>query len=201
MSVTIEGLRSVSVKQTHFLIDKSVSEILTQFLINKSVSDKGREPFLCSSRYLAKRRNIVMAKKIKYKITERKWIMVDIHTEQEEELVIELNRDINRNAKKEKRHRKRNVSVDELFDVYEYEFPSNDESALDLLIRKEKKLLIRQAVSKLPDKQKFVIIEYFWKNKSLRQIAKERNVSLTTIREAYHSAMSKLCVWLEDINY
>lgn len=33
MSVTIEGLRSVSVKQAHFLIDKSVSEIQTQFLI------------------------------------------------------------------------------------------------------------------------------------------------------------------------
>ena len=63
MSVTIEGLRSVSVKQTHFLIDKSVSEILTQFLINKSVPDKGIEPFLCSSRYLAKRRNMLWLKK------------------------------------------------------------------------------------------------------------------------------------------
>ena len=63
MSVTIEGLRSVSVKQTHFLIDKSVSEILTQFLINKSGSDKGIEPFLCSSRYLAKRRNMLWLKK------------------------------------------------------------------------------------------------------------------------------------------
>ena len=40
MSVTIEGLRSVSVKQAHFLIDKSVS-------------DKWIEPFLCSSKYLA----------------------------------------------------------------------------------------------------------------------------------------------------
>ena len=57
-----------------------------------------------------------MAKKVKYKITERQWIMIDIHTEQEEELVIELNRDINRNARKEKRQRSRNVSVDELLE-------------------------------------------------------------------------------------
>ena len=55
MSVTIEGLRSVSVKQAHFLIDKSVSVILTHFLINKSVSDKYIKPFLCSSKYLAKK--------------------------------------------------------------------------------------------------------------------------------------------------
>ena len=33
MSVTIEGLRSVSVKQAHFLIDKSVFEILTQIFL------------------------------------------------------------------------------------------------------------------------------------------------------------------------
>ena len=141
-----------------------------------------------------------MAKKMKYKITERRWVLVDIENEEHEELLIELNRDINRNARKDKRHKKRNVSVDELFDEFEFEFPSNYESALDVLLREEKERIIRQAVSKLPEKQRLVIIDYFWNNKSLRQIAKERNVSLTTIRESYHSAMAKLCVWLEDIN-
>ena len=106
-----------------------------------------------------------MAKKVKYKITERQWIMIDIHTEQEEELVIELNRDINRNARKEKRQRSRNVSVDELLEVYEYELPSGDESFLDVLIREEKERIIREAVNLLPKRQKFVIVEHFWNNK------------------------------------
>ena len=61
-----------------------------------------------------------MAKKMKYKITERHWIMIDIQNEQEEELLVDLNRDINKTARKEKRHRKRNVSMDELLELYEY---------------------------------------------------------------------------------
>ena len=141
-----------------------------------------------------------MAKKVKYKITERQWIMIDIHTEQEEELVIELNRDINRNARKEKRHRSRNVSVDELLDVYEYELPSGDESFLDALIREEKERIIREAVNSLPKRQKFVILEHFWNNKSLREISRETGLHLSSIAESYHSAMAKLGVLLKEIN-
>ena len=141
-----------------------------------------------------------MAKKVKYKITERKWIMIDLHTEQEEELVIELNRDINRNARKEKRQRSRNVSVDELLEVYEYELPSGDESFLDALIREEKERIIREAVNSLPKRQKFVILEHFWNNKSLREISRETGLHLSSIAESYHSAMAKLGVLLKEIN-
>lgn len=141
-----------------------------------------------------------MAKKIKYKITERKWIMIDIHTEQEEELVIELNRDINRNARKEKRHKKRNVSVDELYELYEYEFSSGEKSALERLLEEERKQLINNAINRLPKIQKLIIFEYFWNNKSLREIARERNVDESSVREGYHSAMAKLCVWLDELN-
>ena len=141
-----------------------------------------------------------MAKKVKYKITERKWIMVDIHAEQEEELVIELNRDINRNARKEKRQISRNVSVDELLEVYEYELPSGDESFLDVLIREEKERIIREAVNSLPKRQKFVIVEHFWNNKSLREISRETGLHLSSIAESYHSAMAKLGVLLKEIS-
>ena len=141
-----------------------------------------------------------MAKKMKYKITERKWIMIDIQNEQEEELLIELNRDINRNSRKEKRHRKRNVSIDELLDLYDYEFASNDESFLDVLIKEEEEKIIRQAVANLPPRQKFVIYEYFWKNKSLRDIARENDLHLSTVAEAYHSAMAKLGVMIKDLH-
>ena len=140
-----------------------------------------------------------MAKKMKYKITERHWIMIDIQNEQEEELLVDLNRDINKTARKEKRHRKRNVSMDELLDLYEYEFASQEDSLLDSLIKEEEERLIRQAVSLLPPRQKFVIIEYFWKNKSLRDIAKENDLHLSTVAESYHSAMSKLGIMLKGL--
>ncbi len=141
-----------------------------------------------------------MAKKMKYKITERSWIEIEVETEQDEKLLIDLNRDINRNVKKEKRHRNRNVSIDELFDVYEYEFASNDESPLDVLIREEQERLINEAVASLPNRQRFVIIEHFWNEKSLREISRETGLHLSSVAEAYHRALARLGVLLKDLH-
>ena len=78
-----------------------------------------------------------MAKIMKYKITERTRIEVEVFTEDEEKLLISMNREMNRTSRKERRHRKRNVSADELYELYEYEFPSNEKSILDKLIEDE----------------------------------------------------------------
>ncbi len=141
-----------------------------------------------------------MAKKMIYKVTERKKIEVEVCTIEQEDLVIWLNKETGREARKNKRHRKRNISIDELFDVYDYEFASDEESALDRLVKDETNRLIHEAINKLPEKQRIVIIEVFWNEKSLRQIARERNVNESTVRQAYHSAMAKLCVWLDFLN-
>ena len=140
-----------------------------------------------------------MAKIMNYTITERRKIEVEVFTEKDEKLVISMNREMNRTSRKERRHRKRNVSADYLYEEFEYEFTSDDESILDVLIKEEEKRLIRQAVDSLPPKQKFVIIEYFWKNKSLRDIARENNLHLSTVAESYHSAMAKLGVMLKEL--
>ena len=140
-----------------------------------------------------------MAKIMKYKITERKRIEVEVFSEDEENLVIALNRDMNRFTRKEKRQRKINVSIEDLQRLYKYEFASNEPSIIDVLIKEETELMIDKAVNSLPPRQRFVIKEHFWKNKSLRQIAKENNLHLSSVAEAYHSAMSKLGVLLKNI--
>lgn len=140
-----------------------------------------------------------MAKKIKYQISERKFTWVEVETEKELVLVKELNKDMERFKKRRRKDKKRNVSLDQLYEEYEFEFASNESSILDVLIKEEEKRLIRQAVDSLAPRQKFVIVEYFWKNKSLRDIAKENNLHLSTVAEAYHSAMAKLGIMLKDL--
>lgn len=60
------------------------------------------------------------------------------------------------------------------------------------LVEEERNRQIRQAVQMLPKIQRYVIEQYFWEGKSLRQIARERDVNIKTVRESYHSAMAKL---------
>ena len=110
-----------------------------------------------------------MAKIMKYKLTERRKIEVEVFTQEDEQLVILMNREMNRTSRKERRHRKRNVSADYLLEEFEFEFPSDNESILDVLLKEEEKRLINEAVDSLPPRQKFVIVEYFWKNKSFCQ--------------------------------
>lgn len=141
-----------------------------------------------------------MAKKMKYQLDERKFIYVEVKTEEEIVLVTELNRDMEMIKFRERQYRKRNISLDQLFHDYELELMSDEPSVLDKMIEEEKNELIREAVYKLPTVQKIVIYEHFWNEKSLRQIARDRNVSITTVRESYHSAMAKLAVLLKDLD-
>ena len=141
-----------------------------------------------------------MANKMKYQLDERKFIYVEVNSDEEIVLVKELNRDMEMIKFRERQYRKRNISLDQLFHDYELELMSDEPSVLEKMIEEEKNVMIREAVSCLPKVQKLVIYEYFWKEKSLRQIARERNVSITTIRESYHSAMAKLAVALKELD-
>ncbi len=143
---------------------------------------------------------MLLLKKMKYKITERRWIEIEVETEKDEKLLIDLNRDLNRSVRKAKRLRNRSVSIDELFEVYEYEFASNDESPLDVLIIDEQERLINEAVASLSNRQRFVIIKHFWNNKSLREISRETGLHLSSVAETYHRALARLGVLLIDLH-
>ena len=139
-----------------------------------------------------------MTKKIKYKITEKKFIWIEVESNEIEELVEELNRNIEATSRKEKRHNKFNVSIDRLYEVYDFEFASNEPSIFEVITKKEESKRIWEAIYKLTTKQQQVIIEHFWNNKSLNSIAKDRGVSSTAIKKIYHSSLVKLKRYLKN---
>ncbi len=48
------------------------------------------------------------------------------------------------------------------------------------------------ALEKLTRCQRFVIVEHFYNDKSLRQIARENKLAYSTVYEIYHAALAKL---------
>jgi len=133
-----------------------------------------------------------MTKKIKYKITEKKFIWIEVGSDYIKELVEDLNRDIERTSRKEKRRNKFNVSIDMLYEVYDFEFASEEPCILETITTNEEKERIWKAINNLTNNQRHVIIEHFWNNKSLNSIAEDRGVSKTNIKKIYHSALGKI---------
>ncbi len=77
---------------------------------------------------------------------------------------------------------------------------TDDKSKLtDYYNTKELKNAIKLALDKLTKLQKQVIIEHFYNEKSLRQIARERGTSISTIVEIKSRALNNLRK--EIINY
>jgi len=58
---------------------------------------------------------------------------------------------------------------------------------------------IMKAINKLTYLQRETIIKYFYQEKSLRQIARERGVNEKTVNESYHSAIKRLGGLLKDL--
>ena len=137
--------------------------------------------------------------KIKYQIDERKFIYIEVSTDKEIQIVKEMNADMERFKARERLYRKKNVSLDQLFSKYDYEFSSDEPSIIDVLIEEERNQLIKEAIMSLPKRQRMVIIEVFWNNKSLRQISREWNLNIKSVSEPYHIAMKKLRHLLKDI--
>lgn len=131
-------------------------------------------------------------KKMKYQITVKSFIWMEVKTKNEEKLIKDLNNEFDKEKKKNRTYRKNTVSADRLLDEYMYELPDNSPTILERIIARDKKREIRSAIKKLPNRQKETIIEHFYKDKSLRQIAREKHLNEKTIRESYHSALKNL---------
>ena len=129
----------------------------------------------------------------------KKWIVLDV-TEEEIVFVKESNRDYENARGRERTYKKKVLSSDLMYEEEGYEVIDESLNPLERLILEERNNYIWDAVLSLPKIQKVVIVEFFWNDKSLRQISRERNVSITTVRESYHSAMAKLAVLLEDLD-
>lgn len=133
-----------------------------------------------------------MAKIVNYQIWKNQYIKVEVETNEEIVLVNELNKEMDKIIYKDDVYHSKTISADYLFDEYEYEVASTDKPILDVLIEEERNLIIRDAIKKLTKIQQHIIIEHFWNEKSLRQIAREKKQDIKSVRKSYHLAMKKL---------
>ena len=133
-----------------------------------------------------------------YKIGWRKVIPLMV-TEQEAQAIKELNRDFDRQYKADITYHKRTISMDKLmldesidFDKFNQAGASIEEEYIENEKNIEMTLRIEKALSKLTERQRYVVIQVFWEQKSLREIARELGVHHSTIAETYAAAIKKL---------
>ncbi len=131
-------------------------------------------------------------KKVKYQVSIKSFIWVEVNSAEDEKLIKDLNNEFDKAKKQDRTYKKNTISTDKLFDEFLYEISDSSPSILEKLIQKERKLEVRKAVNVIPKRQKEVIMEHFYENKSLRKIAREKKLNDKTVRESYHSAISNL---------
>ncbi|MBD5554028.1 MAG: RNA polymerase sigma factor [Roseburia sp.] len=80
----------------------------------------------------------------------------------------------------------------------ENEWESMD-SPEERLLRKEEYMSVRKAVTKLPERQKVIVLLYYMEEMSVAQIAAIANIPVGTVKSRLHQARITLKKELEDI--
>ena len=80
----------------------------------------------------------------------------------------------------------------------ETEWESMD-SPEERLLRKEEYMSVRKAVTKLPERQKVIVLLYYMEEMSVAQIAAIANIPVGTVKSRLHQARITLKKELEDI--
>lgn len=105
-----------------------------------------------------------MAKKVVYQITKKHYELIEVETIEQEELIKELNRDFEREIKREKTARVRCISLDALYEKNGYELadtaPSNEETYIKEAEKDQFHTRLHQAIDSLTERQKEVIKKY-----------------------------------------
>ena len=127
------------------------------------------------------------------------WIVLDI-PEDEYVFVKEANRDYENARGRERTYKKKILSSDLLYENEGFEVMDDALNPLERLILEERNNYIMSAIDKLTLKQKKIILAVFWEYKSLREISREMKQHVSTIAEAYHSAMARLGILLKDLD-
>jgi RNA polymerase sigma-70 factor, ECF subfamily len=75
---------------------------------------------------------------------------------------------------------------------------SQDPKTLDSLIKKQQRLLLRQSLNALPEKQRMTLILRVQDNKKFDEIAQIMHCSLSTAKTNYHHAVQKLKALMKE---
>lgn len=140
----------------------------------------------------------VMREKIKYQLTNKRFCVIEVSNPFEKKVIRVLNNEFDKTKKRNRTYYKHNISLEAFVEKAKKE-PESHISEEDVILEKIQKEEILNAINKLTYLQKQTIIQYFYLEKSLRQIARERGVNEKTVRECYHSAIKKLGFLLKNI--
>lgn len=140
-------------------------------------------------------------KKVVYQITRTQYKIVEVETPEQEELVKELNRDFEREDKREKTAQARCISLDYLFESEGFEPADDTPSGYEAYIEKtETKTLnarIHKAIAALTPRQKEIVIKVYFEDKSQAEVAKELGVTEGTVSVTLERALTNLKKFLE----
>ena len=131
----------------------------------------------------------------KYYLEPKKYINITINSDEELLIVRFGNNETDKERKRGYTIYKNCVAMENIEEV----IPDIENEVYSYYNKKELQNAVQLALTKLTRLQKQVIIEHFYNGKSLRQIAREREVSISTIVEIKTKALKKLRK--ELINY
>lgn len=136
-----------------------------------------------------------MKRKLIYKIDSRKYRIVEVDNNQQAEIIRNLNKDTERNHKKEQRLRKKCTSY-EAFSENGQELLKDECTPETILIEledTEKKIkALMLAISSLKPKYQFVIKQYFFEGKTQKEIALILSIKTSTMSELLKRALEAL---------
>ena len=131
----------------------------------------------------------------KYYLEPKKYINITINSDEELLIVRFGNNETDKERKRGYTIYKNCVAMENIEEV----IPDIENEVYSYYNKKELQNAVQLALTKLTRLQKQVVIEHFYNGKSLRQIARERQVSISTIVEIKTKALKNLRK--ELINY
>lgn len=126
----------------------------------------------------------------KYQLTKKRFIILDIESSKDLVIIKEMNNEFDKQKKKDRTFHKYTTSLDMLKEQIGLDI-ADESSESDWFVEYRKQEVLK-AIASLPPKQKLVIIEHFYNEKSFRTIAKENNRAISTIIENYQLALKNL---------
>lgn len=137
----------------------------------------------------------------------KKWIPVEvIEGSDEHQEILRWNRAKNFQYKQDRKEMKRQNEIAENEISYEqkqeetgFDFVDEDEpSPEEWYIQNEENKVIWEAVQSLPDNQREIVVLFFYRGLSLREISRALGKRLYTVQKSYQSALDKLKIILEE---
>lgn len=131
------------------------------------------------------------SKLLRVRVDNRKWKMVVYETEKEKELLLSISRDMDAIRKKDKVYRSKRESIEAKEEILHQEFMS-DESVVESINRDELKECLKNSIQKLLPNERRIIYLHFEREMTFQQIAKQMQLSLTSVYVIYKRALKKI---------